>query len=122
MGFFDRPSKTKVTAPNLKKYKGESVLIDGERVFIKSIVGNKTKPGFYEINGKYLINMLRLHAQLENEEYDDEDYEFFETLECEIEQVKKQDQSVNAKVDKIVKDVLSETKPQDPASIQDNSP
>ena len=54
----------KAKAPTLKEYIGESVIIDGQKIKIKTIVGNRFKPTFYEINGEHLIGMLRFHAQM----------------------------------------------------------
>lgn len=51
--------------PALDKYVGKYVrLPTGEKIEIKSIVGNRFKPQFYEINGQHLMGMLRFHAQM----------------------------------------------------------
>ena len=67
--------KMKAVVPDLKLYIGRIVIIPGEPrpIMIETIVGNmglslghgeRARPMFYEINGKYLINMLRFHAQM----------------------------------------------------------
>jgi hypothetical protein len=60
----------KVKAPlgdSLSKFIGRTVLIDGNPVVIKKIVGNIEKPQFFEINDEHLIGMLRFFAQMEND-------------------------------------------------------
>jgi hypothetical protein len=54
----------KAKVPDLSKYIGRKVSIDGKKIKIETIVGNKAKPAFYEINGEHLIGMLRFHAQM----------------------------------------------------------
>jgi hypothetical protein len=69
MGILDKMSSKlqplfKAEVPDLKKYYGRTILIDGKKVRIESIVGNHFKRQFYEINGEHLISMLRFHAQV----------------------------------------------------------
>jgi hypothetical protein len=66
--------KTKAIVPDLKLYVGRVLTIPGEPkpIMIETVQGNlgmslgheNARPTFYEINGKYLIGMLRFHAQM----------------------------------------------------------
>lgn len=90
--------------PDLKKYLGKMVTVNrdtGEQVKIDTIVGNvgmtigrsndEVRPTFYEINGKYLVNMLRFHAEMEGDKsITEEQFQAFENMEFEAE---KMDQS-----------------------------
>ena len=68
-----------------KKFVGKTVIIDGKKVVIERIVGNKFKPAFYEINGKYNIGMLRFHAQmLGDTSITEQEFLDFEALEMEV--------------------------------------
>lgn len=61
-----------------------------KRVKIDHICGNLTKPHFYEINGKYLVNMLRFHAEMLGDKSITEDqFLAFEEMELEAEPIKK---------------------------------
>lgn len=68
--------------PNLEAYIGKTIVIEGKPVTIKSIVGNKFKHTFYEINGQHLIGMLRFHAQiLGDKSITEEQFKAFEDME-----------------------------------------
>lgn len=81
----------------LKKYVGRRVTIPGHyskenedrwimpfKVKIESVVGNRFKPQFYEINGKYLVGMLRFHAEMLNDKsITEEQFKAFEEMEIE---------------------------------------
>ncbi len=64
----------KFEIPDLKKYIGRTVEIDGKSIKIEKICGNigmtlgrapkDQRPQYYEINGKHNISMLRFHAQM----------------------------------------------------------
>lgn len=76
----------KAKVPDLTKYVGKTVNIEGKKIKIERIVGNLTKPAFYEINGEHLVNMLRFHAQMEGaKDISEDDFKAFEemTMECE---------------------------------------
>jgi hypothetical protein len=78
--------------PNIEKYIGKTVIIDGNPILIKRIVGNITTPAFYEINGEHLIGMLRFHAQmLGDRSITEEQFKAFEQMQYHVEkaQVKK---------------------------------
>ncbi len=80
--------------PKLEEYVGRMVTVAKEpipkKVKIEKICGNLTKPHFYEINGKYLVNMLRFHAEMEGDKSITEDqFLAFEQMEMEAEPVKK---------------------------------
>lgn len=76
MSLWDAPRKLfKTSRPvDLEEYIGRKVNIPGEPepIRIEHICGNiglslgreSPRPTFYEINGKYLIGMLRFHAQM----------------------------------------------------------
>jgi hypothetical protein len=86
MSLFDKP-KFLFTAkePNLSAYIGQSVIIDGKKVKIQKICGNKHKPQFYEVNGNKLIGMLRFHAQmLKDDSITEEQFKAFEEIEFEV--------------------------------------
>ena len=78
--------------PKLEKFLGRMVRIPGETVpiQIKDIRGNiglsmgreNPRPQFYEINGKYLIGMLRFHAQMEGDtSISEQEFQDFENIE-----------------------------------------
>jgi hypothetical protein len=74
--------------PDLSKYIGSKVTINGEPVTIEKIVGNLTKPAFYEINSEHLIGMLRFHAQiLGDHSITEEQFKAFEEIQFEVERV-----------------------------------
>lgn len=76
--------------PDLEDYIGRTVVIDGKKIKIKTIVGNKgiSNPKliyFYEINGEHLINALRFHAQmLGDKSITEEEFLAFENIEYEV--------------------------------------
>ena len=73
-----------------KKYVGKTVIIDGKKIVIERIVGNKFKPAFYEINGKYNIGMLRFHAQmLGDTSITEQEFLDFEAIQMEAESLPK---------------------------------
>jgi hypothetical protein len=77
-------------APDLKKYIGKTVEIDGQPVLIDTIVGNIWRPQFYEINGEHLIGMLRFHAQmLGDKSITEQEFQDFENIDFHVEKVKK---------------------------------
>lgn len=64
---WDQPRRLfKAKVPELEQYIGKTVRVPGEPypIEIENICGNRFKQAFYEINGKYLIGMLRFHAQM----------------------------------------------------------
>lgn len=83
--------KTKAP-PDLMKYIGKKVVIDGKKVVIQKIVGNRFKPAFYEINDDHLIGMLRFHAQmLGDDSITEEQFLAFENMEMTAEKIKKEE-------------------------------
>lgn len=105
---------------DLKKYVGRTVIIPAtqtdkaQEVMIETIKGNLTKPAFFEINGKYLIGMLRFYAQINKDDSISEaEFKEFEQiqLECVAEKSDKDIFSASRKLsEKIMKDVKSEQK------------
>lgn len=95
--------KTK-NIPDISKFIGRTVLIDGAPVVIERIVGSLIKPPFFEINGEHLIGMLRFFAQMEgNKSITEEQFVAFEEIEYHVltpDEVKRQSEPVN--VDAIV--------------------
>jgi hypothetical protein len=82
--------KTKAP-PDLKQYLGKKIRIDGKKIKITSIVGNITKPAFYEINGEHLIGMLRFHAQmLGDKTITEEQFLEFEKIQYHVEKMEKE--------------------------------
>lgn len=90
MSLFNPKKLFKATVPDLKSYIGRTVVIRGRKVKIKKIVGNigmtlgtnKPKPMFYEINDKYLMGMLRFHAQMTGaKDITEEEFLAFENME-----------------------------------------
>lgn len=88
----------KAKQPDLENYIGRFVTIPGEpeQVKIESITGNigmslrgeAPRPTFYEINGKYLIGMLRFHAQmLGDKSITEQQFLDFENIEFEAERL-----------------------------------
>lgn len=83
-------SVLKLKVPDLEKYIGCTVEIDGKKIKIETVVGNvgmtlgrrpeDQRPQYAEINGKYRLSFLRLFAQMNNETYTDEEYETFEQM------------------------------------------
>jgi hypothetical protein len=74
--------------PNPSDYLGRTVVIEGKKVLITKIVGNLTKPQFYEINGEHLIGMLRFHAQmLKDDSITEEQFKAFEDMELKAEKM-----------------------------------
>lgn len=91
---FGKKNKFKFRAklPDLAKYIGKTVKIDGKDVVIDTLQGNLGKtlgrsvkdirPQYYEINGQYLISMLRFHAQMEGaHDITEEQFKQFEEIE-----------------------------------------
>lgn len=90
--------KTKAP-PDLRKYIGRNVKIDGKNVIIVSIVGNMIKPAFLEINGEHLIGMLRFFAQMNNDKsITEEEFQAFEEMDMEAERIVDQ-KPVEKKID-----------------------
>ncbi len=89
MKLWDRPKKLfKARTPDLSQYKGRTVFIEGKPVVIDTIVGNRFKPTFYEINGTHLLGMLRLHAQMcGDKSITEEQFKAFEQMEVEAEKL-----------------------------------
>lgn len=78
----------KATTPDLAKYLGKTVLIDGKSVKIEHICGNKFKQQFYEINGEHLIGMLRFHAQMMGDKsITEEQFKAFEEMDLHAEKM-----------------------------------
>lgn len=79
----------KASVPNIQKYVGKTIKIDGQKVKIKTICGNRFKQNFYEINGEHLMSMLRFHAQMEGDNSITEDqFLAFEAMEMSAEKIK----------------------------------
>lgn len=79
----------KATVPNLQKYIGRKVKMpSGQSIVIQTIVGNRWKPQFYEINGEHLLGMLRFHAQMEKDtSITEEQFKQFEEMVIEAEKL-----------------------------------
>jgi len=82
----------KYEIPDLEQYIGRTVEIKGQKMKIKTIVGNigmtlgreakDRRPQYLEINGKYLISMLRFFAQMEGAtDITEEQFREFEGIE-----------------------------------------
>lgn len=97
--------KTKATVPDLEDYIGRSVQIPGEPqpIVIGKITGNigmtlgrkaaDIRPQFYQINDKYLISMLRFHAQMTGaRDITEEEFKAFEDMEFYVEKSHKEKQ------------------------------
>lgn len=93
-----KPFKFKAEVPKLDSYIGRYVRIPGEHqpVKIETICGNvglsmgreKPRPQFYEINGKFLIGMLRFHAQMTGDKsITEQQFKDFEDTEFEAEKL-----------------------------------
>jgi hypothetical protein len=83
-----RSFKTRAEPPDLWKLIGKTVNIEGKPVKITSIVTNMNKPNFYEINGTYLMSILRFHAQmLGDKSITEEEFLDWENMQLEIEQI-----------------------------------
>jgi hypothetical protein len=102
--------------PDLTKYHGMKVHIPGveEPVIIKRIVGNVWKPQFYEINDKYLIGMLRFHAQMvRDKSITEEQFLAFEEMDMSAEKLPEAEQGFEADArrlaDRIMKDASKQT-------------
>lgn len=88
MGLLKKFKYKTAAPPDLMKYVGQEVLIDGAPVKIETIVGNAFKPAFYEINGEHLIGMLRFHAQMcGDKSITEEQFKDFEDIIFEVETV-----------------------------------
>lgn len=90
MAIFDKPKKLfEATVPDLYKFIGKTVVIPNHgKVTIKTIVGNKWKQKFYEINGDHLISMLRFHAQMERAtDITEDQFLAFEEMDVECEKL-----------------------------------
>lgn len=85
-----KKSTLRVKVPDLEKYIGRTVEIEGKKIKIKTVVGNigmvmgrrpeDQRPQYAEINGQYRLSFLRFFAQMNNETYTDEEYETFENM------------------------------------------
>jgi len=86
----------KAKVPDLQSFIGRTVEINGHSIKIQSIVGNvgmtlgrkpkDMRPQYYEINGQYLISMLRFHAQMEGAtDITEEEFKQFEEMEFFVE-------------------------------------
>jgi hypothetical protein len=83
--------KFKVEVPDLTKFIGKTVIIEGKEVVIKTIVGNMTQKAFYEINSEHLVNMLRFHAQMcGDHSITEQQFVDFENMEMESKEPHKQ--------------------------------
>lgn len=79
----------KAKVPDLKHYIGKTVKIDGKKVTIETITGNKFNPQFYEINGEHLIGMLRFHAHMLGvKDITEEQFQAFEQMDLQAEKLK----------------------------------
>lgn len=93
MGILDKLKDTpkllfKAKKHDPSKYVGRTVVIEGKKVVIKKIVGNITKPQFYEINGEHLIGMLRLEAQMTAaKDITEDDFLAFEQMDLKAERI-----------------------------------
>lgn len=114
MSLWPNPKKLfKAKVPDLKAYIGrvvripEFALLDGNKeciyehwVKIKTIVGNRFKPNFYEINGEYLVGMLRFHAQMEGaRDITEQQFQEFEEMEVAAERLSDKPDPSKLKVD-----------------------
>lgn len=104
MSFWEKLKKPKplfkAKTPDLKEFIGRTVVIDGKKIEIKTLVGNvgmtlgrrpeKVRPQYYEINDKHLISMLRFHAQMEGAtDITEEQFKEFEEMEFFAEKMEK---------------------------------
>lgn len=95
MSFLDKmtPKKLfKAKVPTLENFIGRTVMIEGKPIVIQSIVGNRFKQTFYEINGEHLIGMLRFHAQMTGaKDITEEQFKAFEEMDIEAEKLPETD-------------------------------
>lgn len=67
---------------DIRQFIGRKVNIDGKTVKIETICGNKITPQFFEINGQYLIGMLRFFAQMNGDKsISEKEFQEFESME-----------------------------------------
>ena len=87
MSLFKKDLLFKTTKPpDLRQYIGKTVKINGQKIVIKTICGNRFQQAFYEINGDHLIGMLRFHAQmLGDDSITEEQFQAFEKMEMKAE-------------------------------------
>lgn len=88
----DNPQKyvgKNIVIPEFLELPGEGrVKISEKKVVIQSICGNKFKPNYFEINGQYLISMLRFYAQINNaKDITEDDFRAFEEMELTAEKL-----------------------------------
>lgn len=96
-----RTPKFQAEVPKLHEYIGRYVTVKGVgKVMIGSIVGNvglslrddRPRPMFYEINGRYLVSMLRFHAEMEGaSDITEEQFRDFENMGVAIERTQEKD-------------------------------
>lgn len=88
--------KTKSTNPT--DYIGRTVIIDGKPVMIETIVGNKEKPTFFDINGGLSIGVLRFFCQMNGDRsISEEQFKKHEEMECWVEEKKTKNIAVQDK-------------------------
>ncbi len=103
----------KYKVPELEKFIGRTVDVKGEKVKIKTVVGNvgmtlgraakDVRPQYLEINGKYLISMLRFFAQMEGAtDITEEQFKQFEETEFWSEKMGDEDEEVKNIVDGVM--------------------
>lgn len=78
-----------VSIPEFMEIDGKKVKVGETPVRIATICGNigmtlghaEARPTYYEINGQYLIGMLRFHAQMNrSNDFTEEDFQNFENM------------------------------------------
>jgi hypothetical protein len=114
-----KPKKLfKAEVPELEDYIGRTVVIDGQKIKIESIVGNigmvlgrapkDQRPQFYEINGSHRISMLRFHAQMTGAtDITEEQFKQFEEMEFWSEKV---DEKNSKTAEQLVDDIMKKSK------------
>lgn len=108
-------SKVMAKVPDLESYIGRTVVIDGKKIKIETVVGNigmtlgrrpeDQRPQYAEINGQYRLSFLRFFAQMEGESYSEEEYAAFENMQVWAERAESEDHSKEAAeiVDRVMK-------------------
>ncbi len=91
--------KFKTKVPKLHQYIGRRIEIDDKPVVIQTLVGNRFKPTFYEINGEHLIGMLRFHARMEGDHsITEQQFKDFEEMDLHAERMDPKEKKVMGQV------------------------
>ena len=96
MPLYNRFKLKTAAAPDLKKYIGRTLVVEGKKVIIETVVGNFTTPTFLEINGTYLIGMLRFFAQMNHDHsITEEQFKAFEEMEFHGERMQRRKENLS---------------------------